>query len=227
MDSLIWALSTSIFVMLIVYFLPIGLTKKGKFIVVWIGLLLALAGLAATTSFSFLPALFMLLVLIFFVSYILDNRVGTVLFVHDESSEQQDIYEDSNTHTIAEIEETNESNELDHSTAAFKLSNENTISQLRKGQDEEFGIPAIETDNDDISFLLNRRLSLEDETMEEKEHSNLDVDYLAEIEHLLKKDSTDSARTNKPFQAEDKAAGKLDGIDEIPVLPFHEKEDKE
>ncbi len=81
MVELLWAFGSVLFVMLIVYFLPLGFTKKGKVILVFTSFLLALGGLAATASFSFLQTVLILFVLILFVTYLMDQRLGKWLYI--------------------------------------------------------------------------------------------------------------------------------------------------
>lgn len=216
MDSLIWALGALIVVILIVYFLPIRFTGKGKFIVALCGFLLALIGLAATSIFPLWEALCMLVVLMFFASYILDSRLGTMLYVQGDDVEKHDDIEDSFEHSLTGTAFTQEKKIEEITPISPNLLNERN--QKPENIDiEEAVLPVAE--DDDISLLLNRRFNLGEEAIKKKEEPEREVDYLAEIEQLLGDDGS-----SKSFEAEDKAAVETDGIEEIPVLPFHKKE---
>ena len=62
MLTVIWVLGSMLVMLLIHFLLPLGYTKKGKFVIVVSSGLLALGGLAATAAFPVWQTLLMLLV---------------------------------------------------------------------------------------------------------------------------------------------------------------------
>jgi hypothetical protein len=73
--------------LLILYFLPLGLSIKGKALIVLAGLVLALAGLGALTTFSLLLTGLMLVVLVFFTAYMMDSKIGALLYIENFSED--------------------------------------------------------------------------------------------------------------------------------------------
>lgn len=92
MQIIIWAFCSMLVLMLIISFLPLGFTFKGKLLISIIGFVLALGGLAAVTTFPMWQTAMMIAVLIFFSAYFMDRRVGFVLY--RDSLLQEDELED-------------------------------------------------------------------------------------------------------------------------------------
>jgi hypothetical protein len=257
MEVLLWAFGSTSLVMLIIFFLPLGLTKKGKVILVGTSFLLALGGIAATASFSFLITLLILVVLILFVTYLLDQRLGKFLYTIDNSTEEvdnEDFYMDADRKTAASHESVYQrKNEGAHELLSLLKDEKKEITRPETKQNEENDLPVFETTGDeDISFLLERTVPME-ETSKELKHE--EVDYLAEIEELLDDDLSDlqsfdlskhtqntainaeskheipvlsfEDKPEKKSESSTKSARKIEDFDEIPILPFHEKEEEQ
>lgn len=245
MDGLVWAFGSMLIVILIFYFLPLGLTKKGKIILVLTSFILALGGMAATASFSFLLAVLLLVVLIVFVTYLMDQRLGKWLYSETIKEQgNEDFFLNTELETAASLEKLHQQKN-ESTLEPLTLLKEKTIGSEAK-QESEADIPLFEAEEEDISFLLNRSISLEKETSEiAKEKKQDESDYLSEIEELLKDNfdyQSNSAVNNqsfaddheipvisfddKPLKKNDspRSAKKIEDFDEIPVLPFHEKE---
>lgn len=223
MDRLLWAISTGLLTVLIVYFLPLGITKKGKIVVPLMGLLLALIGLTAINTFSIWLTLLILIVLIFFAAYLLDQRMGAFIFETNDSLQGQ---EEENASLDFVIMETVSNRELDNSNdnnSRIQPRSQNDSGNRNKKDlktDSEF--PTIEPIEDDITFLLNRSVKMEEEINKKVEEPKHDVDYLSEIEELLFDDSeqlidnSESKNSKKRFTDDE-------GEDVIPVITFDEK----
>jgi hypothetical protein len=257
MDELLWAFGSMLIVLLVVYLLPLGLIKKGKVILVISSFILALGGIAATASFSFLLSLLILVVLILFVTYLLDQRLGRWLYSKEESfgeREIEDIFLETQLQTAASLEKIHQ-RKNDATLEPLTLLKDKKEKNASVEVKEESGtdIP-FETGDEDISFLLNRSISLEKEaSKKQEEQKHEEVDYLSEIEELLNDDldhlqtidrSTPSQNRapianddheipvisfeNKPLKKNSESsngqAKKIEDFDEIPVLPFHGKE---
>lgn len=260
MDELLWAFGSMLIVLLVVYLLPLGLTKKGKVILVISSFVLALGGIAATASFSFLLSLLILVVLIIFVTYLLDQRPGRWLYSKEESYvelENEDVFLETQLQTASSLEKIQQRKNdapLEPLTLLKEKKEQNASEEVE--EERETDIP-FETEDEDISFLLNRSISLEKETskiQEEEKHG--EVDYLSEIEELLNDDLDHLQTITKSSPSQNRApiahddheipvisfedqplkkknesskgqAKKIEDFDEIPVLPFHDKEGDE
>jgi hypothetical protein len=88
MQPIIWAFGSSLVIMLIISFLPLGFTLKGKLFVVLASFALALGGLAATTSFPIWAIVLMLLVVAFFTAYMIDSRMGALVYAEQDKIEE-------------------------------------------------------------------------------------------------------------------------------------------
>jgi hypothetical protein len=256
MNEFLWAIGSMLIVMAIVYFLPLGLTKKGKVILVMISFLLALGGIAATASFSLLLSVLILVVLVFFVTYLLEQRLGKWLYINNDytsigEEEHTDLFMNTEQETAASFENVYQRKEeailepLHHIKEDIET-NDDFESKQMSGAD----IPEFDTPDEDISFLLNRSISLEKETSNLPTEQKADeTDYLAEIESMLidQDGLADVYRPNtspstasmadedleipvlsfedKPVKKKsDSPVKKMEDFDEIPVLPFHEME---
>lgn len=83
MQTIIWAFGSKAVLMLIILILPIGLSFKGKILVVGVSFVLALAGLAATTTFPIWATFILLLILALLTSYFMDQRIGKLLYKNE------------------------------------------------------------------------------------------------------------------------------------------------
>jgi hypothetical protein len=224
MGELLWAFGSMLIVLLVVYLLPLGFTKKGKVILVITSFILALGGIAATASFSFLLSLPILVVLTLFVTYLLDQRLGKWLYSTEGLSkepEMEDVFLETELQTAASLERIHQQKNETALEPLNLLKEEKNENNNMKDQSNT-NIP-FETGDEDISFLLNRSISLEKETSKKQENpKHGEVDYLSEIEELLNDgqdhlqtiDNTTPSQFREPVTHDDH---------EISVLPFHEK----
>lgn len=80
MQMVLWAFGSMLAFLLILSFLPIGFTFKGKAITAFAGLVLALVGLLASTVLSILQTVFILFLLVLSTAMILNRRLESVLY---------------------------------------------------------------------------------------------------------------------------------------------------
>ncbi|MEH7010537.1 hypothetical protein V7087_06915 [Neobacillus niacini] len=80
MQIILWAFGAMLLLLLIISFLSRDLNLKGKIIVVLAAFTIALGGLVTVNFFPLWQTLLILLVFSLFVSYILDSRLGNVLY---------------------------------------------------------------------------------------------------------------------------------------------------
>jgi hypothetical protein len=224
MESLIWATGSMLLVMLIVQFLPIGLTKKGKFVVILASFFLALVGLMAVPSFSLWKVIIMLFVLIYFTAHLLNTRLGHSLFKENnyfgnKLLDQEESYMDYNKINKAENVE------------QFSLSRKEVASSIEPFEEKEVLDAGLfytqhetkhedqkneephEVIDDDISFLLNRSIEIEEGSNEE---TFSEMEYMSDIESLLSEASGEVQTIDEP----DGFSQKLKDVDELPILSF-------
>ncbi|WP_342432478.1 UbiA family prenyltransferase [Neobacillus sp. FSL H8-0543] len=193
MQTIIWAFGSMLILMLIIAFLPLGFTLKGKFFVVLTGFVLALGGLAATTSFPIWAILLMLLVLAFFAAYMMDSRIAAMVY------EEKDIVEEVMFEDI-ELPFASKQKENTPEIDSLELSElEIVVPALTKTagnlKPEASTTSTEENDNalgldEDISFLQERDSEIEAEP--EIDDAEVEVSYLSDIESMLLEDSVES-----------------------------------
>ncbi|MFZ7945572.1 hypothetical protein [Neobacillus sp. 19] len=188
MQAIIWAISSMAALMLIISFLPLGYTLKGKFLVVFVSFILSLGGLAAASTFPMWQTALMLFGLIFFTSYFMNNRMDTLIVkegpVCDDLLEKPFDYQKVESHTVDNLLKLEE--EFALSDSAYiniekESVSENGSSSLSANLELRDNNP--ETINEDVSFLLERNTEVE--VIEHLDDKGLNNDYLSDIESLL------------------------------------------
>jgi hypothetical protein len=197
MASLFWALGAAIILILFIIFLPLGFTIKGKVTIAFVSFILSLGGLSAVPIFPLWQTSLMLVALVFFVAYFMNNRLETLIFkenpafveVFDEEFESQEPVFEIETLKDNNLVKLNE--ELALPDSSIINLDKNTLSELSPS----LVISGIEdiTDNEqeaideDISFLLERNTEVDvNDQLAEK---NMENDYLSDIESLLESES--------------------------------------
>jgi hypothetical protein len=193
MQVLIWAFGSMLVLILILFFLPLGFTIKGRLMLCVASFILALGGLTAATTFPLWQTALLLGLLIFFIAYFIQSKMGT--FIYKENLSFADVYnnyEDAAPVNGRHLEDVLNDNLLDISVGDIlvpsfenlevKSKNEiNPISEQTKGEHSEDHLTDIV--DEDISFLLDRN----DETIVEEntEDQASESNYLSEIEGML------------------------------------------
>lgn len=188
MIPIIWAFSSMIFLLLIIFVIPLGFTVKGKLFAVLASFLLGLGGLIASLSFPLWETALMLIALIFFTAYFMDNRIGSLLFKEFPSNEEKLPKEFISDHSDFQMVTKKIPDSFDHTDVN---SIKDPLSNLIDGSDllTMRGLEkVIENENnlqdDDISFLLVRNL---EEKVENQIGKKIEpeIGYLSDIESLL------------------------------------------
>ncbi|MBV7505997.1 hypothetical protein KW850_12090 [Bacillus sp. sid0103] len=205
MQTLIWAFGAMLVLILIIAFLPIGFTFRGKFFVVSAGFVLALGGLAAVPFFPLWQTSLIVLLLVLVAAYIMDSRFGAVMY--NKVLDSFDIEFDEESKTFVPDNRIEKSMELDlldldqGETASQSLMNLNaneviSIQVQPQNVDENEQTYGIEIE--DISFFDDL---IEDEIKEKNEKNMVDTDSeagnLSDIESLL------LAESNEKTESED------------------------
>jgi hypothetical protein len=197
MLTVIWVFGSMLLMLLIHFLLPLGYTKKGKIIVVILSGLLAMGGLAATSAFPLWQTFLVLLILSFFAAYIMDSRLGKVMYLSKEQFIDEIDFEDNETsfNVSKQTEKTLDIELMDLSELEITAS-----SSTSKRDENTASADSLE---EDISFLQER--DLEDNSGVLIEDEVLEVGYLSDIESLLE----DSSQEKVDLQED-----KLESLDE-------------
>ncbi|WHY76355.1 hypothetical protein QNH20_19845 [Neobacillus sp. WH10] len=219
METMIWAIGSMVALMLIISFLPLGYTLKGKFFVVIASFMLSLGGLAAASTFPLWQTALMLFGLIFFTAYFMNNRMGTLIY--QENSVAEEVFDEGVHYYNSENREDNNLVEIDEELALLASStinlekdtaSERSLSPIMSNI-EEIVNDKPEIVDEDITFLLERNTEIE--VNEELEETNLENRYLSEIESLLE------IEIEKAEAVEDDM---LEELHDLPAISFEEKE---
>ncbi|MDR7237410.1 hypothetical protein [Neobacillus drentensis] len=197
MQMMIWAISSMIVLMLIITFLPLGYTIKGKLILVLTSFILSLGGLATVSIFPLWQTSLMLLTLVFFSAYFMNNRMGTVILLENPVFGEKFDGEFENPETYYEGENLKDVN-LVGIDYELPLTNSSYLNLEKDKVDEITLSPLISdiedtTDNEqesidmDISFLLERDTEVDVKT--QIDDNNKEDDNLSYIEGLLEFES--------------------------------------
>lgn len=185
--SIIWAFGSMIILMLIIFVIPLGFTFKGKLLAVLASFLLGLGGLAAVSTFRLWETALMLVALIFFTAYIMNKRIGTLLFKEVPLIEEEptDEYFFAASVSLSDLEKTSNPFDLKditivEDTLATVTDNKELLT--RNGLEKKIA-DEKNLHDDDISFLLKR--NLEDEVIEHFAEIEPEIGYLSDIESLL------------------------------------------
>ncbi|MEH7375653.1 hypothetical protein [Neobacillus drentensis] len=187
MQMILWAISSMIVLMLIISFLPLGYSFKGKFLLVLTSFILSLGGLAAISIVPLWETALMLFALIFFVAYFMNNRFGSLLSKENHAF-GEDFDEEFDSHeTVYEIESLKDVNLVALPISSNINLEKDTVSELSpspvmsnieaKTNNED------ETIDEDISFFLERNTEVDE--YEQIENKNIENDYVLDIESLL------------------------------------------
>jgi hypothetical protein len=222
MNSLMLTVGSMLLTLILVFLVPLGLTKKGKVVVVLISFLLALIGLTATTVFSLWQTSLLLIVLIAFTTYLLYTRFKSLLYLTNGSFGKKLIdekipindYNKVNTENYEQysLGRNEVASGMDHNENEVTLEADLFYTQHDSNQviTEEFS----EIEDEDISFLLNRNIEIDEE---KSNKDNLTaIDYVSDIESLLvsaSEEKQDLEKSEEPLRySKDE--------DELPILTF-------
>lgn len=221
MEELIVSVVSLLILVPIIYFLPLGLTNKGKGIVIIIAFIFANLAILAKNSFSLWQTGLIILLLTFLTVYILDKKFSKFLFSskksHDKEADffdenieieedtqnlDEDIAPNNNIDTNLGVEAiTLEKFEHEHSSIEEIPAEPETI--LNVEMKEEDTTESMVNDDlvaeDEIAFLMNREELLEEvelEPISEAEAAQLD-EYLSDIEQLLEEEDLEELELNQ------------------------------
>ncbi|WP_026572293.1 hypothetical protein [Bacillus sp. UNC438CL73TsuS30] len=197
MQTIIWAFGSMIVLLLVLIFLPLGFTLKGKVSIVMASFVISLGGLVASNTFS-LPLIAVLLIgLIFFTAYLLEHRAGRILYAEDQSHEEKyfDLIDNGNSSEvfnveIAKVSKFQELNALESGEPTVLNKVDETISE----EALTFTSTIEETGNEEVSEMLGEDTSLllKDEAEQmgsfHEEELEIDENYFLAVDNDLSLD---------------------------------------
>ncbi|MGX6442936.1 hypothetical protein ACWM35_06850 [Neobacillus sp. K501] len=202
MQSFLWAIGSLLILVPIIYFLPLGITLRGKWLVIIISFILGLTGLLAKTIFPLWKTILMLLLLMGIVVYFIEKKLGTVLFLSETHIPGNEKEFDSYEEEIEDWEISEKQVEKSSTKEELEVLPEN---DLEIDKDESFIEPifepalpvastSVEKENEqlvdwdeDISFIQDRNQLLEDQvnSFEEIDLTPKEDSEMAEFEELM------------------------------------------
>ncbi|WP_045523448.1 hypothetical protein [Neobacillus niacini] len=203
MQIILWAFGAMLLLLLIISFLSRDLNLKGKIIVVLAAFTIALGGLATVNLFTLWQTLLILLVFSFFVSYILDTRLGKVLYKPSAANEEliDDIEFSFSNHQTDKKAIFDDLFDLEE----VELVTPSTLKMAARSATLEPGlVQGLEDSEDlDVSFLQER----DTEQPIDEGTGNLEIvdGYLSEIESMLLEDSEEIGESVKDDWLDERA----------------------
>jgi hypothetical protein len=244
METLIWAIGSMFVLLLIIYLLPLGFSKKGKLAIVLTGFALALTGLAAVTAIPLWETALLLAVLIFFIAYFMDSRLANSIYLEKKSVIDEfeietetsvlnspivknDIYIDNSTNDLQLPPIVNVDGKTEQPLFELK------VDEVTENKEEDIsflldsGVEALIAENEQLESdvfgdLSNIEIILDEPSDSEEETSeNNWLDELLEMEDSLSKQTIVEEKMEKPAEillAKKEAASSLEEDDTLPIL---------
>jgi hypothetical protein len=217
MQTIIWAIGAMLLLFLIISFLSLDFNLKGKFGVVLAAFVIALGGLAVVNLIPLWQTLLILFVLTFFVAYMMNSRLGNVLYKsflpEEESMEEMDL-PFSNRQTLKDTELDLLDLEEMELTAPTSISNSGGQPAM-----ESESLQVLEEEFEEIDTSYLQELDKENHVIEDKDELEIVDGYLSEIENMLLEDSEE-----KNELVEDSWLDELANLDDI-EMEENKKED--
>lgn len=226
MASVLWAIGATAILILFITFLPLGFTIKGKLILPFVSFVLSLGGLATLSIFTLWQTALMLFALVFFASYFMNNRIGTLIF--HNGSVFEDVYDEElkTPDTMYEIESLRDVNLIDNNEdLALPVSSDINLEKVAETElspapimnsIEETINDITEINDEDISFLQERNTEVV--VYDQSEVTNGENGYLSDIESLIELESKQEDLLElSPIIVEVKKPAQLDVEEDEPL----------
>ncbi|WML47372.1 hypothetical protein RCG23_18175 [Neobacillus sp. PS3-34] len=221
MESLLWGAASLVILVPVIYFLPLGITKKGKLIVILTAFFVALLGQVASMIIALSQVFLILFLLVLLFSYILDQRMASLMFGKETASvkkkESEEFYYGSSSVNLEPTVSLQESfDEIESDITPLDealLVSEKPVAPITSSSGDMVSAD-IELE-DDISFLLTREMEQEihDESQGYEDH-NRSSEYIEEIEDIF----TDLQVNNVTDESFEEVAH--ESLQELEVLSF-------
>ncbi|MFE8696893.1 hypothetical protein ACFYKT_11165 [Cytobacillus sp. FJAT-53684] len=191
MNIYLLAFASLILVVPLVYFLPLGLTKKGKLLIIAVSFLLALIGLSGNAIFDWWQSVLLIFSLVVLSSYLLDKKMKHLILIDQEEGTK------SSFDTPAHLEDLPDNVHMLDGIGQIDFEDEKIEDIAGVGEEEQI---KEEIDNDEL-FVIDEyekiiessvdphaNLEIEEEIIEPLFNKNNDVevdDKIEEIESIV------------------------------------------
>lgn len=231
MEILLFTIGSLVVLVPIVYILPLGLSKRGKAVVLMTAFLIAILGILATPVLPLWQTSLIVMLIIGMVSYFMNNRIGNLLFTVEEENV-----------LVEEIEPAPVINTLSDTYAHIAISDkvvkgsdvEEDTNLLQKamrqaGDPKPSSLLGKEEDNSldslEFSFSSNEKLEVasavltDDESVIKDDFMDAQLEnngYLAEMEEYLTIEQEDGLFENDPstdFDIEEIKFGEVERLE--------------
>ena len=218
LESLVIAIISLLIILPIIYFLPIGFTKKGKLLILFCAFIVFSIGIALKTVLSVWQTGLVLILLAIGASYLIGKRYGNQLFIHDENSAE---FQDK----VIKFEIEDEIEEEIRSQASPEKDKvlpgeQKTVSPLTQAVDEELveEIEPIENQKNDDYVMENIYVQNEDEINKNDMDANHNFDELLKEIELELNHNNEVQKTDEMIEASEETI-------EIEPIDIDEEED--
>jgi ABC-type multidrug transport system fused ATPase/permease subunit len=189
----LFALLSIILLLPFVLYLNLGITKKGKLVIIVLSLLMSVLGILAQMSYPLWQIALIILLLGFFLTYLLNNRFETLLFQNNNENEQNNYIEENfeyrNTIRILEEEEEVPEKETNEKNSIVNENNQDMIDHLIRslhdqGENDSIAKDFIETSNldeNETSILVEFKDDEEIDQLSQLQYTEDQSDSLVEI----------------------------------------------
>ncbi|WP_142354009.1 hypothetical protein [Fredinandcohnia onubensis] len=183
LESLVIAIISLLIILPIIYFLPIGFTKKGKLLILFCAFIVFSIGIALKTVLSVWQTGLVLILLAIGASYLIGKRYGNQLFIYDENSAE---FEDKVIKFEIEddIEEEIRSQASPEKDKALP-GEQKIVSPLTQAVDEELVEEIEPIDNQKNDDFVVENIHVENEAVQDEIHKN-EMNANLDFDELLK-----------------------------------------
>jgi hypothetical protein len=226
MSVYILALLSLIFVVPILYILPLGLSNQGKFTIIGLAFCISAIGLLSRELFSFWQSILIMLLFLISASYLLLKNWSTVLFVMTEEVEESVIEKRQEPREIKPIKTTQSDVKQEGDIITYVpevnregiLTNEEDIIQEETVESIDMNLEVMEQ-LEIVELDEEFSLSIEEEVIDKEiDKEPAETNYLAEIEKMLEENNPSTANEANEEIAEE---------DQIEEISFSINEDAE
>lgn len=221
LESLVIAIISLLIILPIIYFLPIGFTKKGKLLILFCAFIVFSIGIALKTVMSVWQTGLVLILLTIGASYLIGKKYGNQLFIHDENSAE---FEDKVIKFEIEddIEEEIRSKASPEKEKALP-GDQKIVSPLTQAVDEELVEEIEPIDNQKNDDFVMENIHVENEDLQDEVHKS-EIDANHDFDELLKEIELELNHNNE-VQITDEMIETSEETIEIEPIDIDEEDD--
>jgi hypothetical protein len=243
MEEYIFALIAFVVLLPVLFFLPGGITKKGKIWIAGGGLLISLMGLLALNQYSLLMVAIILFLLVIVSSLVIGNRFGPQLLAEEgvqDTTNHADAGTEKEERILFSTVEEELPSVMNASDETFDSSGEEIQLETEKEAevefipDEELGELPLVTDLENPDHELKDQKDLQEdenaldneetkeEILEEMPYEGTADEELSEIEWLIQQEEQDNTELVHNLES-DEQVSEEDTLEELSIIDAPEK----